>query len=130
MSNYAIIENTLVVNITVADPAYAQSQGWVEAPSGVTIGWSYIDGLFVAPVTPTPTPEEIKAKNKLQAESLLQATDWTEGKSVRDVTRTPHLVNCDEFDDYRVALRAIAVNPPETEITEWPVEPDEQWSTQ
>ena len=77
MSNYAVIENTLVVNITVADPAYAQEQGWVEAPSGVTIGWSYINGQFVAPVPPAPTPEEIQAQNKATATQLLQETDWT-----------------------------------------------------
>ena len=25
-------------------------------------------------------------------------------------------------------LHAIAVNPPETQVTDWPVEPDEVWS--
>lgn len=128
MSNYAIIENTLVVNITVADPVYAQEKGWIEAPQGVTIGWSYINGQFVAPVLPSPTPEEIKAQNKAQSESLLLASDWTESPSARNTAKTPHLVNGEAFDDYRVALRAIAVNPPETEITDWPVKPDEVWS--
>lgn len=81
------------------------------------------------------TPEEIeqreesaKQRNKAQAESLLQETDWTDGKSVRDNTRIPHLVNGDEFDDYRVALRVIALNPPVT-VDEWPVKPNEVWST-
>jgi hypothetical protein len=80
------------------------------------------------------TPEEIasmeqqkKDSNKQQAESLLQATDWTENPSARNTAKTPHLVNGDEFDDYRVALRAIAVNPP-VSVTEWPVKPDEVWS--
>lgn len=82
------------------------------------------------------TPEEIAMReqqsieaNKQQAESLLQATDWTENASVRNTEKTPHLVNGEAFDDYRVALRAIAVNPPVT-VAEWPVKPDEQWSTQ
>ena len=88
-------------------------------------------------ITEKYTPEEKKAiqdqtardSNKQQAESLLQQTDWTENQSVRNTAKTPHLVNGDEFDDYRVALRVIAVNPPVT-VDVWPVKPDEQWSTQ
>lgn len=86
-------------------------------------GWKYIAGD--APPAPTP---DYKSQNKSQAEFLLQESDWVEYKSVRDTTRTPHLLNGDEFDDYRVALRGIAVNPPETEVTDWPVKPDEEWS--
>lgn len=92
--------------------------------------WVYT--VAVEPLTPEEIAQREEAKrqaNKTQAESLLQATDWTEGKSVRDTTKAIYLVNGDEFDDYRVALRVIAVNPP-VEVTEWPVKPDEQWSTQ
>jgi hypothetical protein len=38
------------------------------------------------------------------------------------------LLNGADFITYRVALRAIAVNPPDTEPT-WPTLPTEQWST-
>ena len=41
--------------------------------------------------------------------------------------KTPHLVNGNEFDDYRVALRDITLKPP-ISVTEWPVKPEEQWS--
>lgn len=132
-NKYAIIENNLVVNVTIASAEFAQSQGWVEMPEyvdgmAVGIGWFYVDNQFIPPAG--PSPDVIKTANKQKAESLLQQTDWTEGKSVRDVTRATYLVNGDEFDDYRVSLRVIAVNPPDTEITNWPVKPDEQWSTQ
>jgi hypothetical protein len=94
-----------------------------------------IDGVWMQQWTISEaTPSEIKERetqamqsNKSQAESLLQATDWVEYASVRDVNRTPHLVNGDAFDDYRVALRGIAVNPPIT-VDVWPVKPDEEWS--
>lgn len=69
-----------------------------------------------------------KTRNKDLAERLLKETDWTEGLSVRDVTKTPHLLNGDEIDDYRVSLRSIAVNPPVT-VEEWPVRPNNQWSS-
>lgn len=71
--------------------------------------------------------EQQRQQNKQQAESLLQASDWVEYASVRDVNRTPHLTNGDAWDDYRVALRGIAVNPPIT-VDVWPVKPDEEWS--
>lgn len=127
-NNYAIIENDVVANVATATPEFAKEQGWVLLTGDAWIGWGYSGGVFTPPAG--PSPDQIKAKNKTQAESLLQATDWTENASVRNTAKTPHLVNGDEFDDYRVALRVIAVNPPDTEITNWPVKPDEQWSTQ
>lgn len=79
------------------------------------------------------TPEELavaeedrKQANKTQASTLLQATDWTESPSASDPTNDPYLVNVSDFVDYRVALRAIAVNPPVT-VDSWPVKPDEVW---
>lgn len=126
--NYAIIENGLVVNAAVAEPEYAQSQGWVELTGDAGIGWSYINGQFIAPPQPQPTPEEIQAANKAKAEQLLQATDWTEVPSVSDTSLTPHLVNYQEFIAYRLAVRAIAVNPP-TEQAVFPELPQENWSS-
>lgn len=128
MSNkYAIIENSIVVNSVVAEPEFAQEQGWVELVGDAGIGWSYIDGQFIAPQPIQPTPEEIQAQNKAQAESLLQATDYLESQSIRNTALTPHLVNVDEIDSYRLQLRAIAINPPSTTI-EWPTKPDNIWS--
>ena len=129
MSNkYAVIENTLVVNVTVSDAEFAQSQGWIACPDNVSIGWSYVNGQFVAPVPPTPTPEEIQAQNKQQATSFLQQTDWT---CTVDITNpeysNPYLTNQNEFLAYRSAVRAIAVNPPTTPA-EFPNKPLEIWS--
>ena len=90
-------------------------------------GWTYADGEFSPP--PGPTPEEIQAQNKQQASSSLSATDWTEAPSVSDVTNTPYLENVSDFIAYRIALRAIAVNPPTTPVTAWPPKPDEVWSS-
>ena len=128
MKNYAIIENQLVVNVAVADQEFAQSQGWIELVDGAGIGWSYINGQFIAPPQPQPTPEEIQAANKSQAEQLLKDTDWVEIPSVSDTANTPHLINYADFITYRLAIRAIAVNPPVT-VTEWPTKPEENWST-
>lgn len=128
MTNYAVIENNLVTNITVADAQFAQSQGWVACASDVGIGWSYINGQFVAPVSPTPTPEEIQAQNKQTATFLLQQTDWTATVDISNPQYSnPYLTNQDAFLAYRSTVRNIAVNPPTTPAT-FPTQPVATWS--
>jgi hypothetical protein len=51
---YAIIENGVVVNVAVADEAYAAEQGWMAAPDDVAPGWAYVNGAFTAPPPPNP----------------------------------------------------------------------------
>jgi hypothetical protein len=82
------------------------------------------------------TPEEqeaynnsLKAQNKAQAASLLAATDWVDIPAVINPENIPHLENKSEFDDYRLALRGIAVTPPVT-VDPWPVKPEEVWVTE
>jgi len=65
--------------------------------------------------------------NKEQASKLLTATDWVEIPSVSNTANTPHLVNYNDFMAYRLALRAIAVNPSVTPAT-FPTIPTEQWA--
>lgn len=128
MSNYAIIENSLVVNIAVATDEFAQSQGWIPCSSGVTIGWSYINGQFIAPEPLPLNPEEIKSQNKITATLLLQQTDWTATVDIADPQYTnPHLTNQADFLTYRSLVRMIAVNPP-TVPAVFPTLPTAIWS--
>lgn len=72
---------------------------------------------------------QAKAANKQQAESLLQATDWTATVDISNPQYSnPYLGNQDAFLSYRSQVRAIAVNPPVT-VSEWPTKPDEVWVT-
>lgn len=127
-NKYAIIENNLIVNVTIASAEFAQSQGWVEMPEyvdgkAVGIGWFYSDGVFLSPPEP-----DYSAQNKAQAESLLQQTDWTATIDIADPAYSnPYLTNQAEFLSYRSEIRAIAINPPTTPV-EWPVKPQESWS--
>lgn len=81
------------------------------------------------------TPEEIAQReeakrqaNKTQAESLLQATDWTATIDIADAQYSdPYLVNQADFLEYRSNVRKIAVNPPIT-VDVWPIKPEEIWS--
>jgi hypothetical protein len=57
---FAIIENGIVINIALADPEYAESQGWIEVNGNAGIGWLYVDGKFVEPPpAPIPVPQQI-----------------------------------------------------------------------
>lgn len=86
-------------------------------------GWKYVLGE-----APVPPPPDYSAQNKTEAMSRLQETDWVEVPSVSDTANAPHLVNYQEFISYRLALRAIAVNPP-TEPAVFPDLPQENWSS-
>lgn len=89
---------------------------------------SWAIGWTITPMTAEQQQEALDqtiAANKAQATSLLQATDWVEIPSVSDTNNTPHLVNKAEFMAYRLALRAIAVNP--TASPDWPMLPTERW---
>jgi hypothetical protein len=60
---YAILENDQVVNIIEADLEFIESHDLnaVELNDSIGIGWSYVDGSFIAPasiqVTDETTPE-------------------------------------------------------------------------
>lgn len=128
-SNYAEIKNNLVTNVIVADQAYAQDHGLVLLTDGAGIGWSYTGGKFYPPAAPQPTPDQIKAANKSQAESLLQSTDWTATVDISNPQYSnPYLGNQDAFLAYRSQVRQIAVNPPTTPAA-FPTAPKEVWVT-
>lgn len=64
---------------------------------------------------------------KLKAAKLLADTDWTQYPDVNDASVTPHLLNQEEFNTYRLALRTIVVSPSAT--VEFPTLPSAQWSS-
>lgn len=75
MAGFAIIENGVVVNMAVASPEFAASQGWIAVPDGVGIGWSYDGQTFIVPPPPAePTPAPVPTKEQLLAQlQALQA---------------------------------------------------------
>lgn len=95
---------------------------------------------WISPLPQPVTKEQINAKylelvaqvpaqnNKTKAAELLSATDWVNQPDAIDPARNPHLLNQADFLSYRETIRQIAVNPPSTEVTNWPTLPTEQWS--
>lgn len=68
-----------------------------------------------------PTPEQWAMANEENAKQLLLDSDWA---ALPDV----NLQNQAEWYAYRAELRAIMFNPPQEEITSWPVKPEAVWA--
>lgn len=73
--------------------------------------------------------QQIKIENKTKAIELLQTTDWSAIPTIANPQYSdPYLTNQSDFLNYRNQLRTIAINPPETLVTNWPTKPDAIWS--
>lgn len=122
---YAIIQNTNVINVIDYDeqpnnPPPGFEGGIIAIQSDIAgPGWTYVDEQFVAPVVPSPTPEELIARCKMVAKSLLEASDWS-------ILPDVNLTNRDEFLIYRATLRDLVLNP--VTDPEFPVEPIPNWN--
>ena len=135
MQTYAIIDGINVINIIEYEsqpsnppPGFEDPIIAVLATAGVYVGWTYVDGQFVPPVPPTPTPEELIQQCKSTATNILNSTDWTAIPDVADPLKSnPYLMNQDEFVAYRSTVRNYAVNPVVDPV--WPTQPTEQWSS-
>lgn len=53
MTNFAIVENGVVVNVIVADADFAAEIGAIPC-SNAGVGWSHVGGVFSAPPAPPP----------------------------------------------------------------------------
>jgi hypothetical protein len=65
--------------------------------------------------------------NKNIASAKLAETDWVELLSVTDSTQPVYLTNKKEFDNYRLQLRLICINPSSGNIT-FPSKPNSIWN--
>jgi len=114
------------------------SKGWIENidSNGVYIGNTNINALpdwanecasiYENALPPPPVPLTAEELCKLKAKFLLQQTDWVELPSVTNTANTPHLLNQSDFETYRIALRALAVNPVANPT--WPTLPTPIWN--
>jgi hypothetical protein len=109
---------------------YPNSLWQIQENNYDTLQW-YMD-------TPKPTKEMLdnlaeSTKIKLQklqckndADKLLTETDWVEVPSVSNVLNNPHLTNYNDFMQYRLQLRSLAVNPKSDAV--FPEKPEAIWS--
>jgi len=107
--------HTIYQNVSSVSPVETNGQ-WYTAFTVTDMDQAGIDAVNAA----------LTASNKEKAQKLLQDTDWTEIPSVSNTSNPHHLINVNDFVTYRIALRAIAINP--TYNAEFPTIPAEQWS--
>ena len=115
---YAVIENGKVVNIAAATPEFAASQGWVECPDGVSIGWSFDGGI------PVPPPRNIDGewnRVRMQRNALLTQSD-TAVLPDRWAAMTPEKQQA--WSTYRQALRDIPLQAGFPWNVSWPTQPE------
>ncbi len=125
--------NTLALVIDLPPPSYdpsteicTQNINPVVAEDVWTLGWTV---YTMTPDQKAAHDQQVQAQNKQQATQLLTNTDWTSIPSVGDPAQSnPYLENQAAFLSYRSQVRAIAVNPPTTPVTNWPTLPVEVWS--
>lgn len=110
--------------------------GWIEFNNGEPNqdilelpGWAVNAEAAWAEANKPPAPPgpPTADQNKATAMGLLSATDWVNQPDVRNTAVSPHLVNGDAFDAYRLQVRQIAVYPVAGDLT-WPTLPTEVWA--
>jgi hypothetical protein len=64
MKNYLVVENKIVTNYTIAEDDFISPENWIDITDMVknqdknsddlfpTIGWSYVDEVFIPPPLP------------------------------------------------------------------------------
>ena len=107
-----VIKNGVVVN-TIEVDSLDFMPNLVEATEG-GIGWSYADGVFTAPAD-TRTEKEIAAGIRLERDSKLTQSDWTQ------VVDAP--VDQAAWATYRQELRDVPAQAGFPNEVTWPVEP-------
>jgi len=111
----AIIENGVVANIAVADPEFAQEQGWILSETA-QIGDLWDGATFTSPPV---TDAEIEAQwsvTRSERNNLLAALDWTQ------LPDAP--VDAAAWATYRQALRDITTQADPFAIV-WPQGPSQ-----
>ena len=116
------------MGVSLFKPYDSATQKLVPAAPYIEGDWVYT--VAVASLTEdelAAIAEQRKSSNAARAKAALQDTDWCENASVRNTNVTPHLTNGADFDTYRLALRAIVINPP-VDVEQWPVQPQGVWA--
>ena len=141
MARQALIKNGEVFNLVLwdgpnlenpeLDPDWGSDVEAVELDddSPVGIGWTYVEGKFIAPPLPEPTPEDILAQNTQLYTSLNRTasnrisilTDATDPDIMGDDINPDDVVLLKEWKKYRVLLSRVDLTVKEPD---WPVAPE------
>ena len=105
---YAVIDNGQVLNVIVADAAFAAEIGAVACPDACEPGWLFDGQTWQAP----DRTAEMAAEARQRRDALLMQSDWTQ------VADAP--VDHAAWAAYRQALRDVPVQPGFPHSIIWP----------
>lgn len=117
MPIYAILENGLVVNAIVTDQDDANKKGLVELTNGAGIGWSFANGIFIAPALAEVPISVTENSVRMDRNALLSNTDWTQLSDVPQEVK-------DRYVQYRQALRDLPTQSGFPQTVTWPTQPE------
>lgn len=120
IKRYAVIEDGIVVNVAVATPEYAESQGWVEHVNGVGIGYGYSDGNFFPILRPRNIEQEWIDVRRQRDQLLVESDPIV---SIPDRWSLLTQEKQQEWLDYRQLLRDIPQTYEDPKDIIWPVKP-------
>jgi len=114
------VESGLVVQVEDSIFDVAPSNMWVDCPNNiVSHRYTYENNEFI--IIPEPISEPLTAaENEKLAKRKLQDSDWS-------ILPDVNLQNKAEWETYRSALRAIAINPQSGDVP-WPTRPQKIWN--
>ncbi len=117
-NKYAIIQNNKVVNIVVANSEFAFTQGWIECPANVDIGWDYNGETLNPPIRNVETEwNEIR----INRDNLLLESDTN---VLPDRWAAMTLEKQTEWSVYRQILRDIPQSFLDPKDVIWPTKPE------
>lgn len=115
---FAIIEENTVVNVVVASLDFGLSQGWVQCPENVGVGWTF-DGSG-DPTAPPVDLDSIANQIRLERSRLLAESD---SQVLLDRWAAMSSEQQSAWAAYRQALRDIPQQAGFPTQIDWPVKP-------
>lgn len=117
---YAIVDNGVVVNLTAAQESHGRTQAnWVDTSTseeeGVSIGWSYVDGVFAAPEEDL---DYLWGEVRRERDELLTKSDWVVIKAKETGSNIPSA-----WKTYRQSLRDLTSTFDHPDNVEFPDPP-------
>ena len=117
---HAIIKDGTVINIVVAEQAFAEQQGWVQCPDDVSVGWLYDGATFSE--DPNLAAQVIAYQEKMvrnERNKLLADCDWIVIMHTEKGTNIPAA-----WEIYRQSLRDITSQQGFPHTINWPTKPE------
>jgi hypothetical protein len=120
IKTYLIVENNKIVNIVLAQPTFAEENGWIDpGENDYAIGYGYENGVIIPP-PPDKILSEIWEQVRIKRDILLKESDIY---ILSDRWNSMTVEKQKEWEEYRQKLRDIPQTHYEPFQIDWPTKP-------